>query len=129
MFGGIDYYIAEKQLNDVEEIKTHYLSEMKLSGVFSNRIKNDIQVELQNKGLTDIQIHATDGYDNRLDSNDIIFRNADDVKASTIKLYIKAKPKTEPFIIGKLLVEGKEDESGEFYFFRKGRTVSERPNY
>ena len=126
IFGGVDYYIVEKQLNDIEEIKTHYLSQMKISGVYSSRLQNDMEEELQKKGLMDIDIYATDGYNNNINGNDVIFRNVADVKASTINLYIKAKPKTEPFVFGKLLgVDGDE----EFYFYVKGRTISERPNY
>ncbi|WP_459195610.1 hypothetical protein [Wukongibacter baidiensis] len=126
IFGGIDYYIVEKQLNDIEEIKAHYLSQMKVSGVYSRSLKMDMEKELVNKGLDDIQINATDGYDMDITDGDVIFRNVDDVKKSTIKLTIKAKPKIEPFIFGRL-IGAEEDE--EFYFSVKGRTVSERPNY
>ena len=126
IFGGIDYYVVEKQLNDIEEVKTHYLSQMKISGVYSRRLQNNMEEELQKKGLSDIDIYATDGYDSIINSDDTIFRNVDDVKASTINLYIKAKPKVKPFVFGKLLGV---NENEEFYFNVKGRTVSERPNY
>lgn len=126
IFGGIDYYIAEKQLNDIDEIKSHYLSKMKISGTFSREFKDDIEDELEDKGLEIIDVYAKDGYNNYMDDDDVIFRNVDDVKSSVIKLYIKAKPRVEPFAFGKLLGAKENDE---FYFYRKGRTISERPNY
>ena len=126
IFGGIDYYLAEMQYSRVEEIKNFYLAQIKFQGTVTETISNNIVAELEEIGFEDIQITAKDGLGNDLTTGHIALKNVNNPQQSIINLEILAKPKSKPFLIGRLLGVTEQEE---FYFKVKGRDMSERVNY
>lgn len=127
IFGSVDYYITQMQYNQLENIKNYYTNIMKVQGMLTDDDLYDLNNTLDNMGFKSISVDIV-GYNDVDISNTVIYRNIEKPHEARMSLVIKAQPKFEPFIFGRLIgVKDKENE--EFYFVARGDVLSEKSYY
>lgn len=124
LFAGVDYFVTLTRIQMVEHEKNFYLDRIKIEGVLTDNSRQQMFTGLTEMGFKNIEITTQKHDGTILDGETPVYRNIAYPNDSLIELTVKAEPKEEPFLFGRLLGSNTDKT---FYIEKKGAVLSEKP--
>lgn len=99
-FGAVDYWLVQVKAQQAEHVKNYYLDRIRVEGVLTPSDEQRMVDVLDGMGFDVVGI----------DTNPMRLRNVEDPDLSEVWLKLELKPRAEPFLMGRLLGLGSEED-------------------
>lgn len=100
-FGAVDYWLVQVKAQQAEHVKNYYLDRMRIEGQLTPEDRDEMLETLDSMGFEVVEMDTHDG---------VKLRNAQTPDEAEVWLRMKLKLRSEPFLMGRLLGLGGEDE-------------------